>query len=99
MAYELSDDEWVRLESLLPKDEMGRPCLDLRRTLNGIKRVMWQKVSFNGNGAHNVGLICGAYHYSYALTPADAILEADFWTQLKNRLTVEFMQFFHGSTN
>ena len=32
----------------------------------------------NVNGAHDVGLICGAYHYSYALTPADAIIEADF---------------------
>lgn len=32
----------------------------------------------NVNGAHEAGLICGAYHYSYALTPADAIIEADF---------------------
>ena len=32
----------------------------------------------NVNGAHDAGLICGAYHYSYALTPADAIVEADF---------------------
>ena len=32
----------------------------------------------NVNGAHDAGLICGAYHYSYALTPADAIIEADF---------------------
>lgn len=30
------------------------------------------------NDAHDAGLICGAYHYSYALTPADAIIEADF---------------------
>lgn len=28
--------------------------------------------------AHAAGLQCGAYHYSYALTPADAIIEADF---------------------
>lgn len=36
--------------------------------------------TFAGNvaGAHAVGMKCGAYHYSYALTPADAILEADF---------------------
>lgn len=32
----------------------------------------------NVNGAHDAGLICGAYHYSYALTPADAIIEAQF---------------------
>lgn len=32
----------------------------------------------NVEGAHAVGLKCGAYHYSYALTPADAIIEADF---------------------
>ena len=32
----------------------------------------------NVEGAHAAGLKCGAYHYSYALTPADAIIEADF---------------------
>ena len=32
----------------------------------------------NVEGAHNAGLICGAYHYSYALTPSDAIPEAHF---------------------
>lgn len=32
----------------------------------------------NVDGAHNAGLICGAYHYSYAFNPADAIIEADF---------------------
>ena len=32
----------------------------------------------NVNGAHAAGLICGAYHYSYALTPADAVVEAKF---------------------
>ena len=32
----------------------------------------------NVNSAHDAGLICGAYHYSYALTPADAIIEAQF---------------------
>ena len=32
----------------------------------------------NVEGAHSVGLICGAYHYSYALTPSDAIKEAHF---------------------
>ena len=36
--------------------------------------------SFQANveDAHAAGLVCGAYHYSYALTPADAIIEADF---------------------
>ncbi|MBR4153347.1 MAG: hypothetical protein IKT98_10370 [Selenomonadaceae bacterium] len=32
----------------------------------------------NVYNAHRAGLICGAYHYSYALNPADAIIEADF---------------------
>lgn len=32
----------------------------------------------NVNGAHEVGMICGAYHYSYAMNPSDAIIEADF---------------------
>lgn len=32
----------------------------------------------NVNGAHDAGLICGAYHYSYALTPSDAVTEAIF---------------------
>lgn len=32
----------------------------------------------NVNGEHAAGLKCGAYHYSYALNPADAIIEADF---------------------
>ena len=30
----------------------------------------------NVNGAHSVGLQCGAYHYGYALTPEDAVIEA-----------------------
>lgn len=36
--------------------------------------------SFQRNviGAQSVGMKCGAYHYSYALTPGDAIVEADF---------------------
>ena len=32
----------------------------------------------NVDGAHAAGLICGAYHYSYALNPSDAIIEAQF---------------------
>ncbi len=32
----------------------------------------------NVEGAHRAGLICGAYHYSYALTPADARSEAEY---------------------
>ena len=32
----------------------------------------------NVEEAHKAGLICGAYHYSYALTPADAVNEAQF---------------------
>ena len=32
----------------------------------------------NVDEAHKAGLICGAYHYSYALTPSDAAAEAAF---------------------
>ena len=32
----------------------------------------------NVNEARKAGLICGAYHYSYALTPSDAAAEAQF---------------------
>ena len=32
MKYELTDDEWAKLEALLPKKKKGRPCIDLRRT-------------------------------------------------------------------
>lgn len=49
-----------------------------------ICRTGYGKSSFDENFQHNVeeahkaGLICGAYHYSYALTPADAVTEAQF---------------------
>ena len=36
----------------------------------------------NVEGAHKVGLKCGAYHYSYALTPANAAKEAVFCKQI-----------------
>ena len=36
----------------------------------------------NVNSAHDAGLICGAYHYSYALTPSDAAREAAFCKQI-----------------
>ena len=32
----------------------------------------------NVAGAHAAGLLCGAYHYSYALNPDDAVAEAHF---------------------
>ena len=37
-----------------------------------------ENFSRNVDEAHKAGLICGAYHYSYALTPADAGQEAVF---------------------
>lgn len=40
MAYELTDDEWSKLKELLPKKNLGRPCLDLRITLSGIKWIL-----------------------------------------------------------
>lgn len=49
-----------------------------------ICRTGYGKSSFDENFQHNVeaahkaGLICGAYHYSYALTPSDAAAEAAF---------------------
>lgn len=49
-----------------------------------IVRTGYGKTGFDENFQHNVeeahkaGLICGAYHYSYALTPADAVQEAQF---------------------
>ncbi len=49
-----------------------------------ICRTGYGKSNFDENFQHNVeeahkaGLLCGAYHYSYALTPADAIQEANF---------------------
>ena len=49
-----------------------------------ICRTGYGKTGFDENFQHNVeeahkaGLICGAYHYSYALTPADAVQEAQF---------------------
>ena len=36
----------------------------------------------NVAGAHNAGFQCGAYHYSYALTPAAAAQEAIFCKQI-----------------
>lgn len=36
----------------------------------------------NVSAAHDAGLLCGAYHYSYALTPADATQEALFCKQV-----------------
>ena len=38
----------------------------------------------NIHDAQAEGLICGAYHYSYALTPADAAQEAEFCKHIIN---------------
>ena len=42
MTYELTDEEWEKLKGLLQKKEgkSGRPCLNLRRTLSGIKWIL-----------------------------------------------------------
>jgi len=40
MAYELTEEEWAKLEAVLAKKKMGRPCIDLRRTLSGIKWIL-----------------------------------------------------------
>ena len=41
MSYELTDEEWEKLKNVLPSEEgkQGRPCLNLRRTLSGIKWI------------------------------------------------------------
>lgn len=42
MKYELTDEEWKKLKDLLSKREgkQGRPCVNLRRTLSGIKWIL-----------------------------------------------------------
>lgn len=48
------------------------------------------------DGAHSAGLICGAYHYSYALTPADARAEAEYckWVVENSGVLLELPVFF-----
>ena len=50
----------------------------------------------NVEGAHRAGLICGAYHYSYALTPADAVAEARYckWVIENSGVLLELPVFF-----
>ncbi len=50
----------------------------------------------NVEGAHKAGLICGAYHYSYALTPNDAVQEADYckWLIENSGVLLELPVFF-----
>ena len=50
----------------------------------------------NVEGAHRAGLICGAYHYSYALTPNDAAAEADYckWLIDNSGVLLELPVFF-----
>lgn len=42
MLYELTYMEWEKLKEMLPKEEgkQGRPCINLRRTLSAIKRIL-----------------------------------------------------------
>lgn len=55
-----------------------------------------RKLKLNIDGAKSVGLPIGAYHYSYATTPAEAIKEADFfidrlkWTQWEYPVFFDF---------
>ena len=59
-----------------------------------ICRTGYGQTGFDENFQHNVeeahkaGLICGAYHYSYALTPADAVNEAQFCKGIVERAGV-----------
>ena len=50
----------------------------------------------NVEGAHRAGLFCGAYHYSYALTPADAVAEARYckWVIENSGVLLELPIFF-----
>lgn len=36
MRYELSDDEWDSITSILPNKPLGAPRVNARRVLNGI---------------------------------------------------------------
>ena len=40
--YELTEEEWEKLKVLIPdnKGKAGRPCLNLRQTLSGIKWML-----------------------------------------------------------
>lgn len=51
---------------------------------------------YNVEGAHAAGLICGAYHYSYALTPDDARAEAEYckWLIKNSGVLLELPVFF-----
>lgn len=55
-----------------------------------------RKLRDNINGAKSVGMPIGAYHYSYATTPAEALKEADFfinrlrWTQWEYPVFLDF---------
>ena len=51
---------------------------------SGFDDTFQRKVNF----ARAVGMKCGAYHYSYALTPADAIIEADFCKRIIHEVGV-----------
>lgn len=50
----------------------------------------------NVEGAHKAGLICGAYHYSYALTPYEAEIEAEYckWIIDRSGVLLELPIFF-----
>lgn len=50
----------------------------------------------NVDNAHRAGLICGAYHYSYALTPNDAVQEAQYckWIIERSGVFLELPIFF-----
>lgn len=50
----------------------------------------------NVEAAHRAGLICGAYHYSYALTPDDAAAEAEYckWVIEQSGVLLELPVFF-----
>ena len=50
----------------------------------------------NVDAAHRAGLICGAYHYSYALTPYDAVQEAEYckWIIENSGVFLELPVFF-----
>ena len=59
-----------------------------------ICRTSYGKTGFDDSfianvaGAHAAGLICGAYHYSYALTPQDAVAEAHFCKRIIDKAGV-----------
>lgn len=75
--YELTDAEWIKIRELIPKGKVGRPCLNLRQTLSGIKWMMksgssWRTLPPEYGSAVNIVLSAGNVN---DITVAPTLLE------------------------